>query len=135
MYTFHAGILLILLLWRVEKSCDPGDPGLGNALGIWGIFRPIYALIMRSFSGWLRGTFRMTGKELEILTWKFSFLGYIFHFIFYQAVTGEHFLWILRNSMKISLFVSLINWRIFRFRESFWYAVLVWLNRASYLVK
>ena len=34
---------------RVGKSCDPGDPGLGNALGIWGTFLPKNYTVLLNF--------------------------------------------------------------------------------------
>ena len=34
---------------RVGKSCNPGDPGSGNALGIWGTFLPKNYAIFSNF--------------------------------------------------------------------------------------
>ena len=96
------------LVDRAEKSCEPGELGSGNALGIWGTFEPnIYAVLSnfgicrmvrsvitifmvnviklrsKAGSGW--GTFCMIGEHLGQ-----HFLGNISPPKIHLVVTGEH---------------------------------------------
>ena len=124
---------------RAEKSRNPGNPDWGT---LWQSgehfyqkftqvckileYVAIYALL-RSFSGWMWGRFWMTGKNLEILTWKSCFFVCISPLNFYMVVTGEFFWWIVCNNMKITLFCRFDYWtRFTHFGEHFWPTVLDW---------
>ena len=136
-----AGHVNMIVLWmrRDFGPCRAGNPDWGTlwqsgehfyqkftqVCKILG-YVAIYALL-RSFSGWMWGRFWMTGKNLEILTWKSCFFVCISPLNFYMVVTGEFFWWIVCNYMKIMLFCRFDYWtRFTHFGEHFWPAVLDW---------
>ena len=87
---------------RVEKSCDPGNPGSGNALGIWRTFLlKIYAVFsnfeichdLRTFETIFRlnvGNILDDWDRLRIIDLLFFLLiGLYFPLTFFLAMTGE----------------------------------------------